>query len=103
MQEKYAEREQEGDIIFKNICSLCTLDKCLSDSSVPSVWQSLWLTNDSYMQYETGGFDHCAVHIELAWQHSTVLILVIPQKKLTIISALTRKYPVMKKCTKILS
>lgn len=55
------------------------------------------------MQYETGGFDRCAVHIELTRQHSTALILVIPQKKLTIISALAGKYPVMKKHTEILS
>lgn len=32
MQEKYAEREWEGAITIKNICSLCALDKCWSDS-----------------------------------------------------------------------
>jgi len=55
------------------------------------------------MQDETGGFDHCTVPIELTWQHSTALILVIPQKKLTVSSALSRKYPVMRKHTKISS
>lgn len=55
------------------------------------------------MQYETGGFDHCAVRTELTQQHSTALILAIPQKKLTTLSALAGKHPVMKKHTEILS
>lgn len=59
------------------------------------------VVSDGCMQYETGSSDHCAAPTELTGQHSTVLLLVIPQRKLTDISALTRKYPVQ--CTETLS